>query len=77
MDPLQPRPHDPKSGINPFTWILMESARIRLLRQHRTATIYKLQRDMDLAWRKPIWKALDERLTDTEEDRRTTKRGRK
>jgi hypothetical protein len=69
-DPFEFVPHDPDSGISPFTWILMEAARIRLLRQHRTATIYRLQREMDLAWRKPIWKALDERLTDTENDRK-------
>jgi hypothetical protein len=74
VDPFEFVPHDPASGICPFKWILMEAARIRALRQHQNATIYQVQRDMDMAWRKPIWKALDAQLTDREEDRRTTGR---
>ena len=72
-DPFEFVPHDPQSGICPFKWILMEAARIRELRQQQNAAMYKVQRDMDMAWRKPIWKALDERMDTFAEDRASRK----
>lgn len=61
---------DFQSDENRFQWLLKEAHRVRQIRQEEMRKVRDAARESDLAWRRPIWLALDEQLREHEEGAR-------
>lgn len=59
-----------QSEANRFDWILNEASRVRRVLQAETRGIYRSMKEAELAFKRPVWAALDERMNEHEEGAR-------